>query len=181
MYAYSACANTTPIFSLGETCVSACRWNMLDQDHRMGMPGQDQNQFLSQLDSVSGLHWVTTDFPFQLRMVAQDYPWLSTKRGTQASELPASGPCQVQAGLPATALWLLRPGGCKCFDFSSTKGLRAYLQKRKASHSATSMLICGCSKDLNSFVSCGAQAETRGSQLRRCDIPREPSEHCFTV
>lgn len=39
-------------------------------------------------------------------MVAQDYPWLSTK-----------------------------PGGCKCFDFSSTKGLRAYLQKRKARNS----------------------------------------------
>ena len=97
--------------------------------------------FPSFIQSLCGLHWVTTDFPFQLRMVAQDYPWLSTKRGTQASELPASGPCQVQAGLPATALWLLRPGGCKCFDFSSTKGLRAYLQKRKASHSATSMLF----------------------------------------
>ncbi|CAK8991144.1 Serine/threonine-protein kinase DCLK2 (CaMK-like CREB regulatory kinase 2) (CL2) (CLICK-II) (CLICK2) (Doublecortin-like and CAM kinase-like 2) (Doublecortin-like kinase 2) [Durusdinium trenchii] len=36
-------------------------------------------------------------------MVAQDYPWLSTK-----------------------------PGGCKCFQFASKQGLRAYLQKRKA-------------------------------------------------
>ena len=60
VHAYSACANTTPIFSLGETCVSACRWNMLDQDHRMGMPGQDQNQFLSQLYSVS--LWITLGY-----------------------------------------------------------------------------------------------------------------------
>ena len=27
-----------------------------------------------------------------------------------------------------------RPGGCKCFEFASKQGLRAYLQKRKASH-----------------------------------------------
>ncbi|CAE7556531.1 MARK1, partial [Symbiodinium pilosum] len=39
-------------------------------------------------------------------MVAQDYPWLSTK-----------------------------PNGCKCFEFTRQKGLQAYLMKRKARNS----------------------------------------------
>jgi hypothetical protein len=142
VHAYSACANTTPIFLRVKHAfprVAGICWTRIIEWECQGRTRI--SFFPSFIQSLCGLHWITTDVPFQLRMVAQDYPWLSTKRGTQASELPASGPCQVQAGLPATALLLLRPGGCKCFDFSSTKGLRAYLQKRKASHSATSMLI----------------------------------------
>ena len=105
VHAYSACANTTPIFlwvkhafprAAGICWTRIIEWECQGRTRIIFFP--------SFIQSLCGLHWVTTDFPFQLRMVAQDYPWLSTKRGTQASELPASGPCQVQAGLPATAL-----------------------------------------------------------------------------
>ena len=65
--------------------------------------------------------------------------WFPTKDGGtrlpmafyQAGKPQVYGKAQLQS---CTSIILLpRPAGCKCFDFASTKGLRAYLHKRKAS------------------------------------------------
>lgn len=76
-------------------------------------------------------------------MVAQDYPWLSTK-----------------------------PAGCKCFDFASTKGLRAYLHKRKARNSNGARLAEVFTERLMELLDMLLQLEPENrARLEQTDFP----------